>query len=76
MAVVADAHMFAATSDEPLDVMGFLDQVGNMIRVKDNDFPPTWLSEIIDEPVDEQMIATNDFEFDELLPFLNHLAVH
>ena len=36
--VIADAHVFAATSDKPLDVMGLLDQTGNMIRVKDNNF--------------------------------------
>src|SRR2546426_11222183 len=74
MPVVADAHMFAAASDQPLDVMGLLDQTGNMIRVKDNNFTPVRGSEIVDEPVHKQVIATDYFEFDELLAFPNHLA--
>src|SRR6185369_6770861 len=67
--------MFAFTSDEPLDVMRLFDQAGNMIRVKDNDFASARRMEVINEPIHEQVIATYHLEFDELLPFSNHLAV-
>src|SRR5437773_9965426 len=75
VAVVADAHMFAALSDEALNVMRLLNQAWNMIRVKDNNVALARRLEIVDKAVHEQVIATDCLEFDELLAFPNHLAV-
>src|SRR5437773_3985859 len=75
VAVVADAHMFAALSDEALNVMRLLNQAWNMIRVKDNNVAPARRLEIVDKAVHEKVIATDCLEFDELLSFPNHLAV-
>src|SRR5437867_13335103 len=68
MAIVADLHFFPDHSDHALDIKLVLRQSISPARLEHNDFPAPRPPKIIGHSVYEQMIPTDRFELDDVLP--------
>jgi hypothetical protein len=75
VAVVADADGFIAQGDEALDVVGVGRQSGKAGRGEDDDFAAVRLSEVVDEAIDEQMVAADHFEANDVFAGAEGLAI-
>src|ERR1041384_8606064 len=74
MAVIANLNLLAAHCHHAFDVELVLAKCGNAPGFKDDDLSALGCPEIVSNAVDEKVIASHDFKFDDLLALLEGLA--
>ena len=69
VAIVTESDGFPADGDEAFDVVRIWDETWNALGKEDDGFSSFGLTEVVGEPVDEQVVAAYDSEFDDILAF-------
>src|SRR5688572_14536744 len=71
VAIVADLDRFARQADKAFDVELVRWQAGNAAGFKNDNFTTLRFAEVVGEPIDQQMITSDDFYSENVLTLLN-----
>src|SRR6266542_70364 len=75
MPIISDSNPLAAQSHQPFDVKLVLRQHVDAFGFENDDFSTLGPPEIIGYAVDEQMVAGEDLQFDNIFAFLESLTI-
>jgi len=72
--VITDLDGIAAQGHHAFNVIGVLLEVGNSGGFEDDDFASFGVAEVVGQAIDEEVVAGDDLEFDDVLAFAELLA--
>ena len=68
MKIGRDCKLFIGESDKAFNVKLILGDIGDALRVKNDNFSSSWLSKVIRKSVHQQVIAGFSSDFENILP--------